>query len=475
MLKKFDYDETTDGNEIIKLMVNYTDAKTSELWRCLPEYKKDGDKYTQFKKEIKELYPFTEYDERGSIAEFQEIMRKYRGIGRRDLSDLLALQRDLLVIKQKLTKDPQIMSNKEMVEGLASCLDNAFRDQIFDYLRTIQAMNKIAGKNPGGGAAGSRPEPRPDDLYPLEEVMETAITLSKAAVGSGRSRTSGSPYESQTYSDWKKDQGTSSSHAIKKENFESDLEHQIAFMKDQLVLQSKKIEGLQTEILQTLKASAGNPGGATAIFGYSARPYSGPGQSNQSAGWTPRSGGGERSGKCFYCELEGHMKNDCPHRQEHLQKKLIVLVDGRVKMADGGPFPRDIHGSMKDRVEGHYVRNGRAAMLSDIDEDAAPFRDMGGMGAMDHGMASAFMRAIPQIHPNYNAQSIPPNSVVSYHYAGHPQSMMQAPMQQYLQQGPAPPGMIYTPYGVNNIQAYQLETRGMKNKIEMEENESGKD
>jgi hypothetical protein len=55
---------------------------------------------------------------------------------------------------------------------------------------------------------------------------------------------------------------------------------------------------------------------------------------------------------CFYCGEEGHMRDECEHRHEHIRKGWVTLdAKGRTLLPDGRPIPFASNSTQRMRIE----------------------------------------------------------------------------------------------------------------------------
>ena len=325
----------TEDQKKITMLGKYADAASEAEWQHLDSY--DGEVWAKFRKELIESYVEACDIERGSLKALQKICQENRRIAATDLSDLMALKRGFRVEVKKLQKDPPLLSNREAVEMFLDCLTPEFRLLITSRL-------DIANKEIPEGT-------RPEDKYKLDDVVDTAITLGKG------SRVTYKALDGVATTTSKR--GVSDEGSMK-------LEAELCILKDTFVTQNKQSEAHMNRLASRIEemtkqfTSSMNKMAAPQLSGQSQPAYR---PAINMGGLPPfRQNINATQSGCFYCSEEGHLKNECPHRTQHLnQGWIIVDAMGRVRMADGSPIVWGQSGeSTKERVEATRNRTSTA-------------------------------------------------------------------------------------------------------------------
>ncbi len=249
----------------------------------------------------------------------------------------MALKRGFRVEVKKLQKDPPLLSNREAVEMFLDCLTPEFRLLITSRL-------DIANKEIPEGT-------RPEDKYKLDDVVDTAITLGKGSRVTYKALDGVATMSSK--------RGDSDEGSMK-------LEAELCILKDTFVTQNKQSEAHMNRLASRIEemtkqfTSSMNKMAAPQLSGQSQPAYR---PAINMGGLPPfRQNINATQSGCFYCGEEGHLKNECPHRTQHLnQGWIIVDATGRVRMADGSPIVWGRSGeSTKERVEATRNRTSTA-------------------------------------------------------------------------------------------------------------------
>lgn len=323
---------TSDIDKVTTLG-KYADAASEAEWQHLDSY--ETHIWVDFRRELINSYVEACDIERGSLKALQKICRENRKIATADLSDLMALKRAFRVEVKKLQKDPPLLSNREAVEMFLDCLTSDFRLHVTSRLDIVQKEVE----------EGTRPE----DKYKLDDVIKAAVTLAQGARVS-----------------YKALDGVTSSSRDTGGEINMKLEQELCTIKDTLVTQnrqseshinklSSRIEEMSKQFTSSMNKMAVPPNGGQMQAGYrQPAPFRAPAPFQQN-GATPLSG-------CFYCGEEGHLKNECVHRSQHLTQGWIQTDSfGRIRLGDGSPIPWGKPGdTTKERVEAGRAKNATA-------------------------------------------------------------------------------------------------------------------
>ena len=348
----------TDDKEKIEMLGKYADAKSENEWCYLKAYK--GADFTKFKKELVNSYPEAADQERGSLKKLVRLCKEHKGIDQTDLAELKSLVRGFVAEVGKLQEPPALLSNREAVERFLGCLDDDFRNSVQSRLEILTKVDENAVRS--------------EDRFQLDDVIDTALSI-----GQG-SRTSYKPIATRAAPAGSSSRPVISDTAVK---VEADISH----LKDSFTVQSRQSEaGLKqlhnkieelTRLMTQSRVMSQNAGAP-------------PPRYNQ-----PDQRGSRLSTNCFYCNDPNHMKNECPHKEEHLLKGWI-LIDalGRIRLADGRQVPWGKPGdSVKERVE-LVQAEGRAARVNVAVRQRTPgiiqlSQNVAASGASTHGHPSA--------------------------------------------------------------------------------------
>ena len=306
----------TGNGERIVTLGKYADARSENEWRYLKTYKERD--FEKFKNELINSYPEAADQERGSLKKLNRLCKEHKGIEQTDLVELKALVRGFNAEVSKLQEPPALLSNREAVDLFLGCLEEDFR-------HSVQSRLEILGKVEGDKV-------RPEDRFQLADVIETALSIGQGSRTTYRSMaTRASPAASSGRS------GNS--------DYTAKVEAEISRLKDSFVVQTKQSEAGIKQLNSKMEELARLMSQSRVMAQSTTMPPA------------PRFNAPEPRTRsdisCFYCNDPGHMKNDCPHRGEHLLKGWIVQDPlGRIRMADGRPVPWGKSGeSVKERVE----------------------------------------------------------------------------------------------------------------------------
>lgn len=329
-----------DDQEKIRYLGAYTDARTEKEWEAMASF--EAGVFADHKKEIIDSYPEASNEARGSMKELKRVRDSFSGITCQDLTKLQSYKRAFVAEAKKLQKVPALLSNHEAIEYFMKPLSSGFRKKIVDKLDLVDMVAPTE-------ADGNR---RAEDRYPLEKVIETAVNIARGMQSS---------YGNSESSSGNSDNDRREMRAyVKQENEE--IGNTLAQLKDQQQISEKHFlsafEQLNKSLQQVIQSQ--NSQQTTPVYqnqGYQPQVQA----ARQRALYVPSG----NTSTCFYCGEEGHMKDDCPHRNQHAEKGWII-IDGRGRhtLPDGRMIPLTGGPTAKLRVEN--LNGGSKTVASNV-------------------------------------------------------------------------------------------------------------
>lgn len=322
-----------DEQEKKKWLGKYTDFGSEEEWRNFPTFETGS--WENHKAEIIENYPEAADAERGSLARLESICKMHKLMEPTNLGDLLSLKRAFNNEAQRLTKDPPLVSNRELVNMFTKCLVPEFRQNV---------MNRVSVMKTGDNLKTRRPE----DLYDYQEIINTAIEIARGSAGRATEN---------AYTLGGSTSLPSISGPVKGEI--EDIKHQIALLQDRLEISNKSQKAGIEEILKTLQQTA--VAAAPVVNNNVYRPPYRPAQSLPPAQSNPR---------CWYCFDTEHQMVNCPERATHLaQGKIILNRDNKMRLPNNDMLPRQPESKcIRDKVDDWHQQNNAQAMMLDYED-----------------------------------------------------------------------------------------------------------
>jgi hypothetical protein len=429
----------TDEKEKKKWSCRYPDGAVSWEWKALPESLTDATPFLDFKNAVLASYPGASDEERGTIRELNRLFKKYKNIDSSDLDEYLALIRKFRAIKLELNPPSQagaavqvepLVTNRELVEKFTGALDVSFRSAILSALRLKGKTRKV----PAGLKA------RQDDMYEIDDVISQGEEIVRGTMPG----TDPLSYESpRTMSS-----SSTSKIAVKPEYLQqqvSDLiSEKMAVLLDTIKINqeqlrhenSKQLNDLMRTFQQsTMDKNAGhqhsNPQNSGGYSNHNVRFASNEHQQNRFA--------------CFFCNEEGHMRDDCPHKADLIELGRIVVVNGRVRLPGNYPIPREPVGAVceKDWIDYYYASKEKNRSVNFLQSTPANIPGILNTATMSTYLSNQLDDRdvkIAQLERELQGMRTPHSQMYN---VSEPSAVPSLPLSQFSQVGWTPPGNQY--------------------------------
>jgi hypothetical protein len=324
-----------DDKEKIKYLCSYADPRTEREWFGMNSHTEGV--WAKFKKEVIDSYPEASNETRGSMKELKRIRDNYSGISPGDLSKLQAFKRSFTAEAKKLRQDPPLLSNHESVEFFMTPLTESFRKQIYnklDIADLIKPSDEIR---------------RPEDRFALDKIVETAVSIaqgSQASYGSLDPTPLGGQSERNLRAKMKLEDDLVGNILANLQDQQRNSEKTVMGAIEQM---NKNFQQVQHQLQQNNSRQAAYTHQAPVVQNFPNQSYQ-PQGSRQPMTFKPMNNAAGNS--CFYCGEEGHMRDECVHRNEHALKGWITIDGrGRTLLPDGRPIPFASNTTQRVRVE----------------------------------------------------------------------------------------------------------------------------
>lgn len=314
-----------------------------EQWQSLPSYSDATKTWADWKKEVMGLYPEIEEKEMGSLDKLNSVVGKNVGVKR---SELGPLQRFGVIFKtygKQLTKDPAVLTNKDLVNKWYGALHPGFAKEVRAAVSTSSIWAIIGKAQPIRNA-------RRDDQVNFEDLVDCTVKMAMGHSGDADDDEAG--YYGVTRSSSYVPQDN-----IKKEmNDKFDvIDQQLASVRDTLRNTEHKVESsvnrFETTMEKTLnqmKQGLKNPG-PTIERWQDREPQQHGIKTSGNAYNGPTSG-------CFFCK-GGHLMGDCRLKNQYILQGKVVMENKFMKLPGGYNIPMYSEGmSRKERVDEYYKR-----------------------------------------------------------------------------------------------------------------------
>jgi hypothetical protein len=338
-----------DDLEKKKWSIRYPDGQVSWEWKALPEFLDTTNKFSEFKRAVLCSYPGATDEERGTIRELNRLFKKHKNIDSSDLDEYLALLRKFRAIKLELNPPTvagaavqlePLVTNRELVEKFTSALDPGFRSAIFSALHLKGKTRKVP--------AGQRV--RQDDLYEIDDVIAQGEEIVRGTMpGTDPLSYAGARAISTP---------SASSSIVKTEQIKQQMDElfseKISVLLDTIKISQEQLRQENSKQLNDLmKTFQQSNIGRGAPQGHHYQHGSG----THGHGFGYNSQSHFQNNRCFFCDEEGHIMNDCHHRQDLVELGRIILVNGRTRLPGNYPIPREPVGATceKDRIDYYYA------------------------------------------------------------------------------------------------------------------------
>ena len=349
----------TDDEEKKKSIGKYADQDSEEEWNAFENFA-PGNSWEAFKEELLENYPEAAAAERGTPARIREVCSEYKNIRLGDLTTLYQFRRAFLAEAKKLTKEPRIVSNRELVELFIGCLSMPNAQAVLQYLGNLHKPDEKGKGKTSIGTAMRRPE----DKYDIEDICQAAVQVSINSQGMFH-LTSKNTELGERESIMIQASGSEDSTLVAKiENIEASQ----ALEKDRVDAANKHVNAKLGEIETMMKALVAQTQNTPAVPAWRTSP-SGNRNTDHNFG-----GGGQHNAKCFFCGKMGHYQNDCEELKPYLKTgKLRLNPEGRLRLPDGSFIPNfPPGGSILEKVERYYGHKSSqvsyCGTIDDIDD-----------------------------------------------------------------------------------------------------------
>ena len=296
----FEHAGIREAKERKKRILEYVDAQTEQEWIGFDFYESDVP-WDTFTKEIKESYPEA-VDDTGSVYNLDQICREHAHLSRNDTKEIHSLMRKFRAEAKKLAK---VIGNGSLVDKFLGCFTPAFADVIEERLIYKYGHYKDPTRNR-----------HKDDKYDLSEVLSVVGALvDGSSVRGSRDEVVERKGSTQDYPKGE------------------EAEEKIAQMQDSIVTIGKQMGSIQSA-MQALQNSQVDMHKAylNTNRNNSIR------LENTSPALQTLPGG---SSYCFYCWGAGHRIADCEQVKSDVQEGWVILVDGRTRMPNRAPLPRE--------------------------------------------------------------------------------------------------------------------------------------
>lgn len=345
----------TDKEEKRKWSLRYPDGGVSWEWKALPEASDDTKTFEEFKRAVLASYPGASDEERGTIRELNRLFKKYKNIDSTDLDEYLSLIRKFRAIKLELNPPAlagaavqiePLLTNRELVEKFTGALDAGFRTSIFSALHLKGKTRKV----PLGQKA------RQDDLYEIDDVIIQGEEIVRGTMPG---------IYTPAYDKPRDNSSPAARNSVKSESLQQEMKdlmsEKMAVLLDTIKISQNELRQENSkqmdDLLRTFQQSnVDKSSGQSSQYsnqrtsgGYSSRDNRPP-QGDPQTRWA-----------CFFCNEEGHMRDECSHRADLLELGRIILVNGRVRLPGNFPIPREPVGAVceKDRIDYYYANKGQ--------------------------------------------------------------------------------------------------------------------
>ncbi|KAJ4481006.1 hypothetical protein J3R30DRAFT_3403281 [Lentinula aciculospora] len=339
-----------------KWTVRYPEEQVAWEWKAMTEFSSSTGTFLEFKKAVLSSYPGATDEERGTMREFNRLFKKYKNIASDDLDDYMALVRRFRAVKKELipptvvgaiVQAEPLVTNRELVEKFTRALDLGFRNAIFAALhikgktRTVPVGQKV----------------RPDDMYDIDDVVTQGEAIARGTMPGTDPMSSVATHASTSQAPHEQ---------VKHEHFQQQIQdlisEKIAVLMDTMKISQDQLRQESTKQMNDFMRTYQQSNVTRNAAGFEPNHTKSQNVDMRESNKVPHDWHGNLSKVvCYFCSEEGHVANECHHRQDLLELGRIVLVNGRARLPGNYPIPRQPVGAVseKDRIDFYYLEKER--------------------------------------------------------------------------------------------------------------------